>query len=90
VAVLESQMLDVRDTLHQINGKLDAVLIQTTRTNGRVDRLERDVLENFDADGERDKLIKELEKGNAKLFLIVGAAASLISTVLPIAINQLL
>jgi chromosome segregation ATPase len=62
VAVLEAQMSEVQNQYHEISEKLDKILEQTTRHNGRLTRVESDLGRNFTKDEARDEKLGRLEK----------------------------
>jgi hypothetical protein len=90
VAVLEHQIKTTDHRLDRIDEKLDRILEQTTKTNGSVGRLQTDMKDNFDSDDKVALRVTELEKGNVKLWLIVGGAASVISSILPLILKYIL
>ena len=87
VAVLESQMAVVSSAMSDINDKLDKILEQTTRHNGRLTRLEDDVRRNFDHDEKRDAEINGIKLKLAWAMGACGVIGAVISVVIQFALK---
>jgi hypothetical protein len=61
VAVLEDQMVAMKEHYKEIDKKLDQILEQTTRHNGRLTRVEGDLKRNFEKDESRDEHIHNID-----------------------------
>lgn len=75
---------DIRE-LYGISGsiqnKLDLILTQTTKTNGRIGRLEDELAENYQNDKELEKRVRQLEDSMLKAYGYVAGISGTIGVI---------
>ncbi|MBP7398194.1 MAG: hypothetical protein KA954_01315 [Chitinophagales bacterium] len=81
LAELKEHRKESSDRFTEMNNKLESIVVQTTKTNGRVSRVEKDMVEAFD-DIDTLKSIGNVSKGSNKIIGAIWKAAGAIALIL--------